>query len=66
MQLNEDNGYWSQELDDMNKKDLLKSLEDDNLTAIVDGIEGGILGYMLEPQTKRGGEMLNKHREKEE
>ena len=38
--------YWYMELEEQNKKDLLKWLNEDKLIALVDEKEGGIIGYI--------------------
>ena len=66
MILNEDNGYWTQDLDVNNVEDLIKSVNHDDVVAVVDGIEGGIIGYFLRPHAERIINVLNKHREEVE
>jgi hypothetical protein len=66
MEINEDNEYWTQELDDFNKVDLIKSYENDEFIAIVDGEAGGIVGYMLQSHAERITKALNKYREDNE
>lgn len=44
--------YWTMELEECNEKDLIKSIEEKNLTAIVDEKDGGIIAYVLNPFVK--------------
>lgn len=39
--------YYTQNIDDTNEKDLLESLDKDELVGIVSEQEGGIIGYLL-------------------
>lgn len=43
---NENPRFWSMDLENTNKKDLLKWFVDDLLIGIVDEEEGGIIGYV--------------------
>ncbi len=54
--------FWSMDLEEGNKRDLLKSMNSEDITAIVDEEAGGIIAYALTPHIELMIEALKKVR----
>ena len=57
----EESGFWSQDIGPGHILDLFRSIENENVEAIVSGKAGGIIGYILIPHSKRIINILNKN-----
>lgn len=56
-----DHTFYSQDLEEMNKKDAYEWFENDEMTAIVSELHGGIIGYVHREHADDIATILNLH-----